>query len=48
MTCSGPINNLEVFGGVVLGFISHVVDFPQLSVAVRLCPNIKEHTIFVF
>ena len=25
VTCSGPINNLDVFWGLVLGFISHMV-----------------------
>jgi hypothetical protein len=41
VTCSCPINSLEVSWGVVLGFDSHMVDTPQLSVAVCLCPPPK-------
>jgi hypothetical protein len=36
MTCSSPISGLEVFWGIILGFVSHMVDILQLSVAVRL------------
>jgi len=41
-TCSGPINSLEVFRGVVLGFVSHTVDISQLSVAV--CLSVSVHS----
>ena len=38
MTCSSPFDSLEVFWGVIFGFVSHMVDIAQLSVPVCLCP----------
>jgi hypothetical protein len=45
VTCSRPINCLEVFLGVVFGFVSHTVDIWYLSVALRLSLFIAEHAV---
>ena len=44
LNCSGPMSSLEVFGGVVLGFISHTVHISQLSVAVCLSQSVSVHS----
>jgi hypothetical protein len=41
VTCSIPINSLEAFWGVTLGFFSHVFDTSQLSVLVHHCPSLN-------
>jgi hypothetical protein len=44
VTSSVPIKSLEVFKGVVLGFVSHMVDNSSLRKAVCLCP-FAEHVV---
>ena len=46
VTCSSPINSLEVFQAAALVFASHMVETSLLSVPVRLCP-FGEHVVSI-